>query len=215
MGAKYRELLGEPGLQLPPKHMRILVPLEPRTGDTLLMLEGLLPSRVGMGRGVPSCQKDRGSGHLTSLTSHSSLVRLLEGLVKVDGEGLKGPWKKTGSSPHREKNRQELEMAVKQGGKQGETGGRTFPNSGCFGEIFWRPNAKEHLKGAGLLEPFAAWLSLQSYSRGRTTPTTVARELLVAEVATGHTGHTGQRAPAQDAAVQCNQTSSSCEAEAH
>ena len=73
MGAKYRELLGEPGLQLPPKHMRILVPLEPRTGDTLLMLEGLLPSRVGMGRGCPAVRRTEAQdiSLVSRLTPHS------------------------------------------------------------------------------------------------------------------------------------------------
>lgn len=84
----------------------------------------------------------------------------------MDGEGLEGPWRKMGSSPHQEKNQQELEMAAKRGAKLGETRGRTasFPNSGHFGEIIWRPSAKEHLKRAGLVEPFPNWLSPRSYS---------------------------------------------------
>lgn len=50
LAARCRVLLGEPGLQLPPNHRHILTPLEARTGDTLLILEGLLPSRVEVGR---------------------------------------------------------------------------------------------------------------------------------------------------------------------
>lgn len=50
LAVRCRELLGEPGLQLPPNHRHILTPLEPRTGDTLLILEGLLLSRVVVGR---------------------------------------------------------------------------------------------------------------------------------------------------------------------
>lgn len=56
--------------------------------------------------------------------------------MKVNGEGLEGPWRKTLSSPHQEKRWQKLEIAVKQGAKQGDTRGRTasYPNSGHCGE---------------------------------------------------------------------------------
>lgn len=107
--------------------------------------ETLYPYTRWWGRELNS-QKDRGS-----------LNKLLEGLVKVDGEGLEDPGRKTGPSPLQEKNQQELEMAV----KQGETRERiaSFPNSDHFGETLWTPSTKKHLESAGLVESFPDWLS--------------------------------------------------------
>lgn len=124
--------------------------------------------------------------------------------MKVDGEGLEDPGRKTGPSPLQEKNQQELEMAV----KQGETRERTasFPNSGHFGETLWTPSTKMHLENAGLVESFPDWLSPTPTAERRNLDHHVAREHLVAE-------HHGTLA--QKIAASCNQTSSSCKAGAH